>query len=142
MQQRSKAFSTSCSPIYSHYTRQALRNLNNISSLYSKYYPPLLNVFLSDTECTSSYFFIYLYPIFKLPFSFSNLFNAIPRTSPLRLLVYQSLLATATAHDDIEVLQLTKESVEKWLSEWDISADEKAAFLKSIVDAYAKADQL
>ena len=143
MQQRSKAFSTSCSPIYSHYTRQALRNLNNISSLYSKYYPPLLNVFLSDTECTSLYFFIYLNPIFlKIPSSFSNLFNAIPRTSPLRLLVYQSLLATATAHDDIEVLQLTKESVEKWLSEWDISADEKAAFLKSIVDAYAKADQL
>jgi translation initiation factor 3 subunit M len=51
-------------------------------------------------------------------------------------------LATATAHDDIDVLQLTKESVEKWISEWDISSDEKAAFLKSIVDAYAKADQL
>jgi len=72
----------------------------------------------------------------------SNLFNAIPRTSPLRLLVYQTLLATATAHNDVEVLQLTKESVEKWISEWDISADEKAAFLKSIVDAYAKTDQL
>jgi len=73
---------------------------------------------------------------------FQNLFNTIPRKSPLRLLVYQSLLATATAHDDIEVLQLTKESVEKWISDWEISADEKAAFLKSIVDAYAKADQL
>ena len=141
MQQKSKAFSTYCSPICSHYTRQAPRNLNNILSLYSKYYPPLLNVFLSDTECTSLYFFIYLNPK-KRPFSFSNLFNAIPRKSPLRHLVYQSLLATATAHDDIEVLQLTKESVEKWISDWEISADEKAAFLKSIVDAYAKADQL
>jgi len=77
----------------------------------------------------------------KTLFSLSNLFNAIPRTSPLRLLVYQTLLATATAHDDIEVLQLTKEGVEKWISEWDISAEEKAAFFKSIVDAYAKADQ-
>jgi len=38
-------------------------------------------------------------------------------------------------------LELTKEDVEKWISEWDISVDEKAAFLKSIVDAYTKADQ-
>ena len=76
------------------------------------------------------------------PFSLSNLFNALPRTSPLRLLVYQSLLATATTHDDIDVLELTKEDVEKWVSEWDVSIDEKAAFLKSIVDAYAKADEL
>ncbi|KAF8806297.1 PCI-domain-containing protein [Phlegmacium glaucopus] len=72
----------------------------------------------------------------------SNLFNTLPRTSPLRLLVYQSLLATANAHDDIDVLELTKADVEKWISEWDISADEKAAFLKSIVDAHAKADRL
>lgn len=73
---------------------------------------------------------------------FSNLFNTLPQTSPLRLLVYQSLLATATAHDDIDVLELKKENVEKWISEWDISPDEKAIFLKSIVDAYAKVDQL
>jgi translation initiation factor 3 subunit M len=39
-------------------------------------------------------------------------------------------------------LELTKEDVGRWISEWDISLDEKAAFLKSIVDAYAKADQL
>ena len=57
IQQKSKAFSISCSPICSHYTHQIPRNLNNILSLYSKYYPPrLLNDFLSDTECTSLYF--------------------------------------------------------------------------------------
>lgn len=141
MQQKSKAFSISCSHICSRYTHQALRNSNNILSLCSKYYPPrLLTDCLLDTECTSSYFFIYLNS--KPPFSLSNLFNTLPRTSPLRLLVYQSLLATATAHNDINVLELTKADIEKWISEWEISADEKALFLKSIVDAYAKADQL
>jgi hypothetical protein len=62
MQQKSKGFSTYCFPICLRYTRQALRNLNNISSPCSKYYPRLLNDFLSDIECTSLYIFIYLYP--------------------------------------------------------------------------------
>ena len=113
-----------------------------------QYIISLLKVLSSSSERLSVRYrmFVLIFLIYlnskKNPFSFSNLFNTIPRKSPLRLLVYQSLLATATAHDDIEILQLTKESVEKWISEWDISADEKAAFLKSIVDAYAKADQL
>ncbi|TFK43819.1 hypothetical protein BDQ12DRAFT_643487 [Crucibulum laeve] len=71
----------------------------------------------------------------------SNLFNAIPRKSPLRLAVYNTLLEIATANDDLDALQLSKSDVEKWLSEWGISSKEKAAFLKSIVDAYAKAGQ-
>ncbi|KAF8165632.1 hypothetical protein B0H34DRAFT_671432 [Crassisporium funariophilum] len=72
----------------------------------------------------------------------SNLFNTLPRISPLRLVVYQTLLGIATSNDDLEVLELTKADVEKWLSEWDITDEEKATFLKSIVEAYAKADQL
>ncbi|KAK0206856.1 PCI domain-containing protein [Desarmillaria ectypa] len=71
----------------------------------------------------------------------SNLFNALPRTSPLRYLVYNSLLDTALSNDGIEVLQLSKAEVEKWLSEWDISPEEKSTFLKSIVDACAKSGQ-
>lgn len=32
--------------------------------------------------------------------------------------------------------------MEKWLTEWRISPEEKSAFLKNIVDAFAKADDL
>ncbi|RDB19879.1 Eukaryotic translation initiation factor 3 subunit M [Hypsizygus marmoreus] len=71
----------------------------------------------------------------------SNLFNAIPRTSPLRLAVYNTLLEIASSTDDLETLQLTRGDVEKWLSEWDISPAEKSAFLKTIVDAFEKADK-
>ncbi|KAF5359031.1 hypothetical protein D9758_004899 [Tetrapyrgos nigripes] len=71
----------------------------------------------------------------------SNLFNAIPRTSPLRLSVYNTLLNIAISKDELEVLSLNRADVEKWLSEWEISAEEKSVFLKTIVDAYAKADQ-
>jgi translation initiation factor 3 subunit M len=73
--------------------------------------------------------------------SVSNLFNTIPRNSPLRLTVYQTLIQIATSKDDLDVLELTKSDVEKWLSEWEISPEEKSAFLKSIVDAYVKAEQ-
>lgn len=47
----------------------------------------------------------------------------------------------AVANDDLEILQLSQSEVSKWLSEWDISDDEKAAFLKALVDAYAKAGE-
>ncbi|KAL0580738.1 hypothetical protein V5O48_001296 [Marasmius crinis-equi] len=72
----------------------------------------------------------------------SNLFNAIPRTSPLRLSVYRTLLDIATANDQIDVLQLSRTDVNNWLVEWEVSQEEKSAFLKSIADAYAKSDQL
>ncbi|EDR12258.1 uncharacterized protein LACBIDRAFT_311474 [Laccaria bicolor S238N-H82] len=72
----------------------------------------------------------------------ANLFNSIPRNSPLRLAVYNTLLALATSNDDLEILKLSRADVEKWLSEWNISQDEKSTFLKSIVDAYAKAGEL
>ncbi|KAF8969390.1 hypothetical protein BDZ97DRAFT_240477 [Flammula alnicola] len=71
----------------------------------------------------------------------SNLFNTIPRNSPLRFTVYQTLLHIATSKDDLAALELTKSDVEKWLSEWEISDEKKASFLKTIVDAYARAEQ-
>lgn len=71
----------------------------------------------------------------------SNLFNAIPQTSSLRLAIYNTLLDLATANGELEVLQLSRADVEKWLSEWEITPDEKSAFLKRIVDAYQKAAQ-
>lgn len=74
-------------------------------------------------------------------FSVSNLFNTVPRKSPLRLTIYQTLLQIATSKDELAVLELTKPDVHKWLSEWEISAEEKSAFLKSIAVAYVQAEQ-
>ncbi|THV08227.1 PCI-domain-containing protein [Dendrothele bispora CBS 962.96] len=71
----------------------------------------------------------------------SNLFNTIPRTSPLRLSVYNTLLSIAVSRDEIDTLSLNRADVEKWLKEWEISPEDKSAFLKNIVDAYAKLGQ-
>lgn len=71
----------------------------------------------------------------------SNLFNALPRQSGLRLPVYKTLLELASANDEIDILGIDQTEVDKWLSEWDISSEEKSAFLKLIVDAFQKADQ-
>ncbi|KZV94255.1 hypothetical protein EXIGLDRAFT_767316, partial [Exidia glandulosa HHB12029] len=69
----------------------------------------------------------------------TNLFNALPRTSPLRLPVAESLIALAD--DDLDVLQLSRPQVEKWLAEWDIPLETKSAFLKKVADGVAKAGQ-
>ncbi|RDX53739.1 PCI-domain-containing protein [Lentinus brumalis] len=71
----------------------------------------------------------------------SNLFNAIPRQSGLRLPVYKTLLDLASANDEIDILGIDQAEVDKWLSEWDISSEDKSAFLKLLVDAFQKAGQ-
>jgi len=68
----------------------------------------------------------------------SNLFNVIPRRSSLRLPVYKNLLGLAASNDDLDRLGLTRAEVEKWLQEWEISAEEKSELLKAIADAYAR----
>lgn len=73
--------------------------------------------------------------------SLSNLFNTFPRTSSLRLSVYQRILALADSNENLDVLDLPASDVEKWLSEWEVSEAVKASFLKSITDAYTKAAQ-
>ncbi|GAW01027.1 pci domain-containing protein [Lentinula edodes] len=72
----------------------------------------------------------------------SNLFNALPRNSSLRLSVYNTILQIAVADDSINALHLSRSDVEKWTNEWDISPEDKSAFLEGIVDAYAKSNQL
>ncbi|KAH9854993.1 PCI-domain-containing protein [Lenzites betulinus] len=69
----------------------------------------------------------------------SNLFNALPRRSSLRLSVYQTLLEFASESDELELLGVSGAEVDKWLSEWEISAEEKSGFLKLLVHAFAKA---
>ncbi|KXN92352.1 Eukaryotic translation initiation factor 3 subunit M [Leucoagaricus sp. SymC.cos] len=83
-------------------------------------------------------------PTEKTPIKYrilSNLFNAIPQTSPLRLSVYSVILQLASANDQLETLQLQRPTVEKWLTEWQISPEEKSRFLKSLVDAFTTAGQ-
>ncbi|KAL7282660.1 hypothetical protein ACG7TL_004133 [Trametes sanguinea] len=69
----------------------------------------------------------------------ATLFNSIPRRSPLRFAVYQTLLEFASSNDDLELLGISQTEVDKWLSEWEISAEEKSGFLKLLVHAFAKA---
>ncbi|KAI0775891.1 PCI-domain-containing protein [Trametes elegans] len=70
----------------------------------------------------------------------SNVFNAIPRRSPLRLLVYQTLLEYASANDELDIIfGVSQTEVDKWLSEWEISPEEKSGFLKLLVHVFTKA---
>ena len=55
--------------------------------------------------------------------------------------IYQTLLQIATSKDELAVLELTKSDVQKWLTEWEISTEEKSAFLKSVATAYVQAEQ-
>ncbi|KAF7792843.1 hypothetical protein EIP86_003944 [Pleurotus ostreatoroseus] len=68
----------------------------------------------------------------------SNLFNSLPRRSGLRLTVNKALVELAATNDELEQLQLSDVEVERWLSEWEISAEEKSAYLKTLVDVYAQ----
>jgi len=51
-------------------------------------------------------------------------------------------LELAVANEELEALQIKTSDVEKWIDEWDISADEKSDFVKSIADAFAKLGQM
>jgi translation initiation factor 3 subunit M len=79
--------------------------------------------------------------LLKSNVSLSNLFNTLPRTSALRHSVYRSLLTLADSNDNLDALELRKSDVERWLSEWEISEAMKASFLKSITDAFTKAEK-
>ncbi|KIJ37443.1 hypothetical protein M422DRAFT_178100 [Sphaerobolus stellatus SS14] len=71
----------------------------------------------------------------------TNLFNALPNRSTLRPRVYKALLNLATENEELDSLQIKPTDVEKWIDEWDISAEEKSNFVKSISDAFAKLGQ-
>lgn len=94
----------------------------------------------SNTVCTS---FLILFDFYlnNITERLSNLFNALPNRSTLRLQVYNALLNLATANEEVEILQLKVSEVERWIDEWDISAVEQSEFIKSISDAYAKVKQ-
>ncbi|KAG8820319.1 hypothetical protein FRC17_010203 [Serendipita sp. 399] len=71
----------------------------------------------------------------------SNIFNALPQTSPIRPRTFLTLLKLASKNDELDALHLHKAEVDKWLEEWDINVEEQAQFCKEIADALVKASQ-
>ncbi|CAE6511112.1 unnamed protein product [Rhizoctonia solani] len=69
----------------------------------------------------------------------SNLFNSLPRSSSLRPSVYRALLGVASDQGELDVLQIDRADVNRWLSEWNISEEDKSAFLDTIAEAFRKA---
>ncbi|KAI5119609.1 hypothetical protein M0805_005779 [Coniferiporia weirii] len=69
----------------------------------------------------------------------ANLLNAIPRTSPARLLVCKALLKLTAEKDELDTLQLSHADVDRWLNEWGVSSEEKSDFLKTVVDIFTEA---
>ncbi|KAH9938025.1 PCI-domain-containing protein [Fomitopsis serialis] len=72
----------------------------------------------------------------------SNIVNALPRRSSLRLPVHNTLLQLAGDQDEIELLNLTRSDVEKWVSEWDVPSEDKSSFLQLVSASFAKCGQL
>lgn len=73
--------------------------------------------------------------------SFTNLFNATPRNSKSRVLIYTALLKAASDNEELDVIPLAKIDADKWLEEWDISPEEKGEFCQTVYDACIKAGQ-
>ncbi|KAF8915392.1 hypothetical protein CPB85DRAFT_1294258 [Mucidula mucida] len=120
-----------------------------IEGFFNLIYSHILSLYPPDSPTTREYITALLQTISSAPAShtsikyriLSNLFNALPRTSSLRYLVYTSLLDIALQNNGIHILHLSQPEVEKWLDEWEITAEEKSAFLRTIVDAYTKAEE-
>ncbi|KAL4076335.1 hypothetical protein V8B97DRAFT_2028101 [Scleroderma yunnanense] len=71
----------------------------------------------------------------------SNMFNATPRTSALRLPIYTTLLQLAVSNDQLGVMPLSKPEIEHSLKEINVSEEEKSKFLKFIVDILVQSGQ-
>lgn len=71
----------------------------------------------------------------------ANLFNAIPRTSPARLVVCEALLKLTAENDELDILQLSPADVDRWLGEWGVSAETKSEFYKNIAEIFSKANR-
>ncbi|KAK2466003.1 hypothetical protein APHAL10511_001644 [Amanita phalloides] len=120
-----------------------------IEGFFNMIYAHLFNLYALDSSEIRSHLNLLLRVISSAPADkasikysiLSNLFNAMPRTSSLRLPVYTTILDLATANKELEILNLSRADVEKWLTEWDISDADKAAFAKRIADALTQCGQ-
>ena len=48
----------------------------------------------------------------------------------------EALIRIAASSDELEQLQLSLPEVEKWLSEWDVSQEEKSTYLKTLTTTF------
>lgn len=80
-------------------------------------------------------------PMRLVNYRLSNLFNVIPRTSAARLRVCKTLIKLAAENDEVDTLQLSPPDVDRWLSEWNASSEEKIDFLKTVVDTFLSVKQ-
>lgn len=71
----------------------------------------------------------------------SNLFNSLAANSPLRLHIFNALLALAAANDDLDYLTSSLKALPQWLAQWDVSEADKAACLESVAKALEGAEK-
>ncbi|THH12263.1 hypothetical protein EW145_g113 [Phellinidium pouzarii] len=71
----------------------------------------------------------------------ANLFNAIPRISPARLVVCEALIKLTAENNELDILQLFPADVERWLKEWGVSAETKSEFYKNVAEIFSKASR-
>lgn len=67
--------------------------------------------------------------------SLSNIYNTLPATSALRLDLFNSLLAVASANDDLDYLSTALARLPSWLAEWDVSDEARLACLERVAKA-------
>ncbi|THH02131.1 hypothetical protein EW026_g663 [Hermanssonia centrifuga] len=120
-----------------------------IEGYFNLLFAHILSAFSSDAPETKDHLNTLLQTITSSPESssikyriLSNLFNAIPRSSSLRLKVNKTLVEIASENDELNHLHLSVSEVEKWLSEWQVTSEEKTAYLKTLVDVFAQAGDL
>lgn len=53
--------------------------------------------------------------------------------------MYIALLELASEQGDLDVLQVERTNVNRWLGEWEISDEDKSAFLDTVAQAFQKA---
>ena len=51
------------------------------------------------------------------------------------------LLQLASQNNELEVLNLVPADVDRWISEWDITSEQKSELLKAIANAYERVGQ-
>ncbi|KAG6850642.1 hypothetical protein H0H93_010834 [Arthromyces matolae] len=115
-----------------------------IEGFFNLLFAQLYSLHASDESLTRDYVVAFIQALTNEPSSqknikyrvLSNFFNATERTSPLRPLIYTSLVKISTSNGDLASLHINRTTVEKWLQEWNISQEDKAAFLKTITDEF------
>ncbi|KAI0787178.1 hypothetical protein BC629DRAFT_1515435 [Irpex lacteus] len=70
---------------------------------------------------------------------FAHFLNLLPLDSSSTKNI-STLIQLASAEDELDRLQLSLPEVNKWLSEWEISSEEKSSYLKTLVDTYAQSE--